>query len=631
MSACHECRTRALAIDRAPIHDRVVTVALVGPPNSGKSTLFNRLTGLRQKVANYPGVTVEQRTGRIRLGNGREVDLIDLPGTHSLQPRSEDERVTDDVLRGRMAGVPRPQAVILVLDSTNLARHLVLAAPVLALGLPTLVVLNMADDLRQRGGTVDTAALAERLGATVTLASAATGQGLETVHDFLAGRFGVPARISLPVIQNLPACRLWAGRLAAQSAYRAPAPAIWTERLDAVFLHPLWGPLIFLSVVVGVFQAMFSAAAPLSDGFESLITVSGTWAATLLPAGMVRDLLVQGVWKGVGSVVVFLPQILVLFLFIGILEDSGYLARAAVIADKTMARVGLQGKSFIPLLSAYACAVPAVLATRTIESRRDRVATILIAPFMTCAARLPVYALIIAAFLPNERLLGPFFGTRAAALLGLYALGFLAAIATARLLKSTILRSDGAPFALELPPYRLPTLRSLGLRLVDRSKAFLTRAGTVILAITVGLWFCAQLPRNGGQAPDITHSVAGTMGRAIEPAIRPLGFDWKIGIGLVTSLAAREVIVGTLGTIHGVSGDESSVGLQQALRQDLAPGGAVALLVFFALAMQCVSTIAVVRRETGGWRYPLLQFGYMLTLAYGAALLANVLVTRIWG
>ncbi len=631
MTACHECQSRVLPIDTASIRRRVATVALVGPPNSGKSTLFNRLTGLRQKVANFPGVTVEQRAGRLRLGNGREVDLIDLPGTYSLQPRSEDERVTEDVLRGRMAGVPRPEAVILVLDSTNLARHLVLAPPVLALGLPTLVVLNMADDLRQRGGTVDTAALADQLGATVTLASAATGQGLDTVHDFLAGRFGVPARIPLPVIQNLPACRLWAGRLAARSAYRPPAPAVWSQRLDAVFLHPLWGPLIFLGVVVAVFQALFTAAAPLSDALEAVITASGAGVAALVPAGMVRDLLVQGVWKGVGSVVVFLPQICVLFLFIGILEDSGYLARAAVIADRTMARVGLQGKSFIPLLSAYACAVPAVLATRTIESRRDRLATILIAPFMTCAARLPVYALIIAAFLPNERLLGPFFGTRAAALLGLYLLGFVAAIGTARLLKSTILRSDGAPFALELPPYRLPTLRSLGWRLVDRSKAFLARAGTVILAITVSLWICAQVPRVSGQAPDITHSVVGTMGHAIQPAIRPLGFDWKIGIGLVTSLAAREVIVGTLGTIHGVSGDESSVGLQRALRQDLAPGGAVALLVFFALAMQCVSTIAVVRRETGGWRYPLLQFGYMLTLAYGAALLANILVTRIWG
>lgn len=632
MSACHECGALALLDDAgSQPRQRAVTVALVGPPNSGKSTLFNRLTGLRQKVANYPGVTVEQRTGRLRLGGGRDVDLIDLPGTYSLQPRSEDEQVTDDVLRGRIHGVPRPDAVILVLDSTNLARHLVLAAPVLTLGLPTLVVLTMADDLSRRGGTVDTAALAERLGATVALTSAATGLGLATVRQFLAGRFGVPVRVPLPVIQNIPACRLWAGRLADQSAYRPPAPPRWTRRLDGVFLHPVAGPLVFFAVVLAVFQAMFEAAAPLSDGVDALITAGGNWVAAVAPAGMLRDLVVQGVWKGVGSVVVFLPQIVVLFLFIGILEDSGYLARAALIADRTMARVGLQGKSFIPLLSAYACAVPAVLATRTIENRRDRLATILVAPFMTCAARLPVYTLIIAAFLPNTPVLGPFFGTRAAALLGLYLLGFLAAIGTARLLKSTILKSDRAPFVLELPPYRWPTLRALGMRLVDRAKAFLTRAGTVILAVSMGLWLFSQLPRTAGQAPDITHSVVGTMGRAIEPALRPLGFDWKIGIGLVSSLAAREVIVGTLGTIHGITGNESSVGLQRALRQDLSPGGAVALLVFFALAMQCVSTIAVVRRETGGWRFPLLQFAYMLSLAYGAGFLANVLVTRIWG
>jgi len=574
---------------------------------------------------------VEQRRGRLAHGGARDIELIDLPGTYGLHSHSDDELVTVDVLRGRMPGVPRPDAVILVLDSTNLGRHLVLAAPVLALGLPTLVVLNMADDLERRGGTLDTCALAEQLGAVVTLVSATTGRGIDTVRQFLTGRFAVPLRIPLPVIQNVPACRMWATRLANRSAYRAPAPPIWTHRLDTLFLHPVAGPLIFVAVLLGVFQAMFGATAPLSNGVEALIGLAARWTTVLVPAGMLRDLLTQGVWGGVGSVLVFLPQILVLFLFIGLLEDSGYLARAALIADRTMARVGLQGKSFIPLLSAYACAVPAVLATRTIESKRDRLATILIAPFMTCSARLPVYTLIIAAFLPNHPLLGPVFGVRAAALLALYLLGFLAAVGTARVLKSTILKSDRTPFVLELPPYRWPTLRSLALRLLDRSKVFLTRAGTVILAMTVGLWLLSHLPRVGGQAPEITHSVAGTVGRAIEPAIRPLGFDWKIGIGLVSSLAAREVIVGTLGTIHGITGDDQSVGLQRALRQDLTPAGAAALLVFFAFAMQCVSTLAVVRRETGGWRVPLLQFSYMLALAYGAGLLAHTLVARLWG
>ncbi len=625
MSACHECALAGPAVGLAAGR-QVSAVAVVGPPNSGKSTLFNRLTGLRQKVANFPGVTVEHRVGRARLAGNHAVDLVDLPGTYSLEPRSDDERITRDVLLGRRTEVPRPEAIILVLDATNLGRHLMLAPAVLALGLPTLVVLNMADDLRRRGGRLDPKALAQELGATVTLTSATTGEGVDTVLRFLAGRFAVPARIELPVLQNIPACRLWAGRVADQSDYRPPVPPAWTQRLDNVVLHPVAGPLIFLAVVLAVFQGMFGAASPLSDLIDALVRAASRGTEALLPAGFVRDLLVQGAMAGVGSVLVFLPQIMVLFLFIGVLEDSGYLARAALIADRTMARVGLQGKSFIPLLSAYACAVPAVMATRTIENRRDRLATILIAPFMTCAARLPVYTLIIAAFLPNRPLLGPLFGTRAAALLGLYVLGFVAAIGTARLLRSTILKSDRAPFVLELPPYRWPTLRSLGLRLVDRAKAFLTRAGTIILGVSVGLWFLCHLPRVDGQAPAITASVAGTMGRAIEPAIRPLGFDWKIGIGIVTSLAAREVIVGTLGTIHGVEGEQSSLGLQRALRQDLTPGGAVALLVFFAFAMQCISTIAVVRRETGSWKYPALQFGYMLTLAYVGALVANVLL-----
>jgi ferrous iron transport protein B len=353
---------------------------------------------------------------------------------------------------------------------------------------------------------------------------------------------------------------------------------------------------------------------------------SGQWIASVLPASPVRSLLVEGVWGGVGSVLVFLPQILLLFFFIGILEDSGYLARAALIADRTMAKVGLQGKSFIPLLSAYACAVPAVLATRTIENRRDRIATILIAPFMTCSARLPVYTLIIAAFIPNRPLLGAFLWTRAAAMLGLYALGFCAAFLTARVLKSSVLKSGRAQFVLEMPPYRWPTVQSLGLRLLDRSKVFLRRAGTVILLVAVSIWVLSHLPLEGGKAPTIEHSFAGTIGRTLEPAIRPLGFNWKIGIGLITSLAAREVIVGTLGTIYGMEGEAPSEGLQAALQKDLTLGGAVALLIFFAFAMQCMSTMAVVRRETGGWRWPALQFAYMSTLAYLGALVANHLV-----
>jgi ferrous iron transport protein B len=602
-------------------------VALVGPPNCGKSTLFNRLTGLRQKTANFPGVTVERHHGMVRLSSGKELELLDLPGTYSLTPRSEDERITDDLLRGKMPDVCVPDAVLLVLDSTNLGRHLVLAAPMLALEKPILVVLNMADELRRRGGDVDTEALSERLGAPVVLVSAAKGEGLEKITQFLESTFKAPAPVNLPVLQSPPSCRQWAGQVAADSAYRPPVAPVWTRRLDSLFLHPFLGPLVFMMVVVAVFQTIFYAAVPLMDGVEALVTWSGSWVEGTLPDSAFKDLLIEGVWGGVGSVLVFLPQILLLFLFLGILEDSGYLARAAVIADRTMAKVGLQGKSFIPLLSAYACAVPAVMATRTIENKRDRIATILIAPFMTCAARLPVYILVIAAFLESKPLLGPFLGTRAAALLGLYLLGFLAALVTALILKSTILKSDRTPFVMELPPYRWPTAKSLGLRLLDRSKIFLRRAGTVILGVAIVLWVLAHLPLENGQAPEIGDSLAGTLGRTIEPVIEPLGFDWKIGVGIVTSLAAREVIVGTLGTLYGIEGDENSMGLQEALRQDLSLGGAVALLVFFAFAMQCMSTVAMVRRETGGWRIPIIQFTYMGVLAYVGAFVANQVVT----
>jgi len=631
MSDCHDCPVATLP--PPPSFTRRHIVAIIGPPNSGKSTLFNRLTGLRQKVANFPGVTVEHHMGKVKVEAGREVFAIDLPGVYSLNPRTEDERVTHDVLMGEMKDLPRPDAVLLILDSTNLARHLVLAAPVLSLGLPTLVVLNMADDLARRGGGVDVAELSLQLGAPVALVSASRGDGFDKVFQFLGGATHTgpraPALMQLPVIQDIPKCRAWAAQVGSGSKYHAPAPPHWTRRLDAIFLHPVAGPLVFLLVVIAVFQTIFTGAKPLMEGVSSAIDWSGQWIGSLIPNPTLQSLVVDGVWKGVGSVVVFLPQILALFLFIGILEDSGYLARAALIADRTMARFGLQGKSFIPLLSAYACAVPAIMATRTIESKRDRIATILIAPFMTCSARLPVYALVIAAFIPEKRLLGVFLGTGTAMMLGLYVLGFAAAIFTARILKSTVLRSARSSFMLEMPPYRWPTLRSLGLRLVDRSKVFLRRAGTVILLVAVGIWVLSYLPIMNGERPAIADSWAGSIGHFVEPVIKPLGFNWKIGIGLITSLAAREVIVGTLGTIYGIEGaSEKSVGLQEALRQDLTMGGAVALLVFFAFAMQCMSTVAVVKRETGGWRWPIIQFSYMTVMAYVCAFIANYSITK---
>ncbi len=633
MNDCHsDGRPRANLLPNPSIlpprpgADRPIIVAIVGPPNSGKSTLFNRLTGLRQKVANFPGVTVEHRMGKAKLKGEQEVFLVDLPGVYSLNPRAEDEQVTHDVLKGERDDFPKPDAVILIVDVTNLGRNLVLAAPILSLGLPTLVLLNMADDLKKRGGRVDVAALSAELKTPVALISASKGEGIDRIQQFLLGTAvrlnAPPAKIELPVLQDVPKCRQWAAQLGTRASYRAPAPPIWTRRLDAVFLHPFFGPLIFIAIVIAVFQSIFSWAKPIMDGLQTAVEVSGLWMTHVLPDSPWRSLLVDGIWKGVGSVLVFLPQILLLFLFIGVLEDSGYLARAALIADRTMARVGLQGKSFIPLLSAYACAVPAIMSTRVIEDKRDRMATIMIAPLMTCSARLPIYTLLIAAFVPNTHILGDFLSLPTLVMLGLYVLGFVTAVFIARLLKSTVLRSKGSSFLLEMPPYRWPTARSLSLRLVDRAKVFLHRAGTVILAVAVGLWVLANLPLVGGHAPALEHSYIGMIGKVIEPLIAPLGFNWKIGIGLITSFAAREVIVGTLGTIYGINGDETSQTLQTAVHHDLSTAGAVALLVFFAFAMQCFSTLAVVKRETGGWKWPAFQFTYMLALAYSGSWLA---------
>ncbi|MEJ2540637.1 MAG: ferrous iron transport protein B [Gemmatimonadota bacterium] len=615
----------------------------MGPPNSGKTTLYNQLTGLRQKVANYPGVTVEKHLGRVPIPGHGEVEVVDLPGVNGFSARTLDEKVTREVLEGRAQGIRAPDALILVVDSTRLEPQLMLVEPVLEIGVPTLLVLNMADELAARGGEVDDGSLAEQLGVEVVRANARAGDGLERIRTFLehvAERGPLPPRpcpvisnvgssggVSLPVVDAFAARRRHIREVGRTAEYRPPQPSTLSRRLDNVFLHRVWGPLIFLAVVVLVFQAIFTWAVPLMDGVEWLIAGSGNWLGARLPDSWFRSLLIDGIWAGVGSVVVFLPQILILFLFLGILEDSGYMARAAVIADRSMYRVGLQGRAFLPLLSGYACAIPAILAARTVEDERDRLATIFVTPFMTCSARLPVYALLIAAFIPDRPILGPFMGARAATLLGLYALGAVAAVVTAFLLKRTLLKGRRSSFLMELPPYRLPTLRSLALRMVDRSRIFLKRAGKIILSVTVILWLLAQFPGGPQNPPAVAESVLGSMGRVIEPVIAPLGFDWRIGIGLVSSLAAREVIVGTLGTIYGIEGaDEGSLALQETLQGSLDLGGAIALLVFFVFALQCMSTVAVMKRETAGWKWPLLQFGYMLSLAWVGAFVANWLI-----
>ena len=605
-------------------------VALIGPPNSGKTTLFNQLTGLRQKVANYPGVTVEKHIGRVALSEGDPIDLVDLPGVHGFSARTLDEKVTRDVLEGRIEGLRPPDALILIVDATRLESQLMLVEPVLEMKLRTLLVLNMADELEKRGGRIDDTELAERLGVEVVRTAARTGQGVDAVRDFMAEvtvadpllaldrtLSNVPRGTVLPMLDAFAARRAHVQDVVQKASFVPPGPSAASERLDSVFLHRLWGPLVFLAVVVLVFESIFTLAVPLMDGVELLIVSSGDWVSANLADTWFRSLLVDGVWAGVGSVIVFLPQILILFLFLGLLEDSGYMARAAVIADRLMYRVGLQGRAFLPLLSGYACAVPAILAARTVDDERDRLATIFITPFMTCSARLPVYALLIAAFIPDE----PFL--RAGVLLGLYALGIVAAVVTAFLLKRTLLKAKPTSFLMELPPYRIPSLRSIGLRLMDRSRIFLRRAGRIIFTVAIVLWTLTQFPRTELGAPHIDDSALGTMGQLIEPAIAPLGFDWRIGVGLVTSLAAREVIVGTLGTIYGVeTADEESVALQDVLRRDLTLGSAIGLLVFFAFALQCMSTVAVMRRETAGWKWPILQFGYMLALAYVGAFVA---------
>ena len=612
-------------------------IALIGPPNSGKTTLFNRLTGLRQKVANYPGVTVEKYVGQVQCDSERNVELVDLPGVHGFSARTLDERVTRDVLEGQVEDLPAPDAVVLIVDCTRLESQLMLVEPVLKLEIPTLLVLNMWDELEERGGSLNELELADLLGVEVVKSNARVGLGVERVKEFLSQvevresglplpeqvLSNVPRGVPLPMIDAFTARRRHLDKVVDRASFVSPGPAQSTNALDSVFLHRIWGPIVFLAVVVIVFQSIFTWAVPLMDGVDLLITASGEWLASRLSDGWFRSLVIDGVWAGVGSVVIFLPQILILFLFLGILEDSGYMARAAVIADRVMYKVGLQGRAFLPLLSGYACAIPAILAARTVEDERDRLATIFITPFMTCSARLPVYALLIAAFIPEGRLLGPFLGYRAAVLLGLYGLGIAAAVVTAFLLKRTLLRAQPGSFVMDLPSYRLPSARSIGLRLLDRSKIFLRRAGSIIFAVAIVLWVLTQFPRTDAGPPLIEDSALGRIGQTIEPAIEPLGFDWRIGVGLVTSLAAREVIVGTLGTIYGVEdATDDSITLQETLRRDLTLPAAIGLLVFFAFALQCMSTVAVMRRETGGWKWPILQFSYMLFLAYSGAFIA---------
>ena len=607
-------------------------IALIGAPNAGKTTLFNALTGSSARVGNYPGVTVERREGTLLASKDR-VRILDLPGTYALLGETPDEKIVGDVLAGRVAGEPVPDALLVVVDGTTLRRGLGLVREVLDLGMPTLLVVTMIDEAKARGGRLDLMKLSRTLGVHVLGVVGHRGVGLDALRTFLGNPASWPRRKPLPDAKTAVERFAWVDRTAQEIGADALAPDNRSDRVDRVLLHPILGILVFAAVMVLLFQSIFAWAVPAMDAIDGTFSTLGRWSRDVLPESWITDLWADGVLAGVGSVVIFLPQILILFTFLHLLQDVGYMARAAFVVDRVMGWIGLQGRSFVPLLSCYACAVPGIMAARTIASPRERLATILVSPFMTCSARLPVYTLLIAAFVPAERAIGPF-GLQGLVMLGLYLLGAITAFASAALLNSTLLRGAVSVFYMELPPYRWPTARLLGRQVWGSAKAFLRRAGTIILLASVALWVLLSFPKAPeipGATPteqsraNLEASAAARLGKAIEPAIAPLGFDWKIGVGLVASLAAREVIVSTLAQIYAVSDEEDFTSLRNALVDDVDPRTgkevfslpvALSLLVFFVFALQCTSTIAVMARETGTWRWPAFAFSYMLALAW---------------
>jgi ferrous iron transport protein B len=604
-------------------------IALVGNPNCGKTALFNLLTGARQKVANYAGVTVERKVGTAHLSHGQSVSVVDLPGTYSLSPATPDEQVTLDVIEGKRAGEDAPDVLVAVVDATNLRMNLRLVLELKRLGKPMLVAVNMADVARQQGLKLDLPRLAVELGCPVveTIAIKQGGHAallaqLETTLVALQGQ----SPTYLPhVVAATPAdLQREVRRILALVAPLAPTKGRFQYRLDALVMHPVWGLLILAAVLFLIFQAVFSWATPPMDVIKSVISAVGDWTLAHMNEGPLRSLLVDGVIAGVGGVLVFLPQILILFFFILMLEDSGYLPRAAFLLDNLMGKVGLSGRAFIPLLSSFACAIPGIMATRTIANWKDRLATIMVAPLMTCSARLPVYALLIGAFVP-ERDVG-WFSLRGLTLFGLYVAGVVSAMGVAWVFKRVWMKSSYQPLMLELPPYRVPSLRNLGLGLWERARIFLNRVGGIIFALMVILWFLSTFPGppagwEPSQGPAIQYSLAGMMGHALQWVFAPIGFNWQISIALVPGMAAREVAVGALGTVYSLSAADKSVAdaLSPVIAQGWSLATAYSLLAWFVFAPQCLSTLAVVRRETNSWRYPVLMASYLFALAYAAS------------
>jgi len=602
-------------------------VALVGNPNCGKTALFNILTGSRQKVANYAGVTVERKEGSLLTPSGLRVRVLDLPGAYSLDPLTPDEPVTADVLLGRRAGEPTPDFVVCVTDATNLRQNLRLVLSLKRLGLPMVVALNMTDIARRKGIAIDAERLAAELGVPVVATVGVKTDGVRALIKVLDA-------VSIPALA--PRAAAWRTPSAAdiehdQAEVRRILVAVGgdrldgvtvSDRIDAVVLQPVLGPLILALVLFLVFQAVFAWAQVPMDAIKMGVAAFGEWVGAIVPASLFRDLLVNGVLAGVGSVLVFLPQIIILFFFILLLEDSGYLPRAAFLLDRVMGSVGLSGRAFIPLLSSFACAIPGIMATRTIQNPRDRLATIMIAPLMTCSARLPVYALIIGAFIPRRTVWGGL-ELQGVVLFALYILGVVGAMAVAYVLKRAVRSGRNQALMLELPAYHWPNLRSLGIGLWQRVEIFLSRVGTIILALMVILWALSSFPAPppGATGPAIQYSIAGHLGAWLAVVFAPIGFNWQISIALVPGLAAREVAVGALGTVYALSATGSNVSgaLTPLIAHSWSLPTALSLLAWYVFAPQCLSTLATVKRETNSWRYPIIMAAYMFALAYAGS------------
>lgn len=674
-------------------------IAIIGNPNCGKTTIFNELTGLRQKVGNYPGVTVEKKEGAILYRDGKEVTILDLPGTYSLSANSPDEKVATDILLDKLTGVQRPDGIICIVDASNLERSLYLVSQIIDQRYPLIIALNMVDVAEHIGIHVNIEALSKVLGVSVIPTIGSKRVGIAELKTAIANGFSISPEarkwklpepvneehkevvnlllthhhikeeaafheattllssprslkefkgtIAQPILDHVArdyehlrqlgydrhsvfveSRYQWIKKICSEVITFGPKKTNYNDKIDAVVTHRFWGYILFFALMTLMFQSIFTWATVPMDFIGNIFDWLGKEIAILLPPGDLRDLLIHGVINGTGTVVTFLPQIALLFLFLGILEESGYMARAAFIMDRVMSKVGLHGKSFIPILSSFACAIPGIMATRTIENPRDRLVTMLVAPLASCSARLPVYSLLIAAFIPGTLVFG-FWNLQGIVMVSMYLLGIIMALLMALLFKKTILKGKTPDFILELPPYRIPSLKSVLIQMWERSLLFLQRAGTIILGVSIVLWFLATYPKtnHGNSSEKLAHSFAGQAGHVIEPVIRPLGFDWKIGVGILTSLLQREVFVSTVSTIYNIQGnDENTTSLRDQMRKDIDPSTglpkftvltAICVMVFYVLAMQCMSTLAVMRRETNGWKWPMFQLGYMTALAYG--------------